>query len=97
MSIPIKPPPPRPLALIYADGATPVEIAQLRRIHPQLVTAMNRGEPVADLLRHVEEQLAILNGEQACSAPATPRRGGARRPAGAGTPALTGGGDHGRC
>ncbi|KAA0686317.1 hypothetical protein DS837_11555 [Azospirillum brasilense] len=61
MAARMKLPPPRPLAQIYAADATPVEVAHLRSMLPRLVTARNRGEPVGELLKHVEAQLAILD------------------------------------
>ncbi|TWA75635.1 hypothetical protein FBZ83_12362 [Azospirillum brasilense] len=58
----------RPLAQIIAADATPGEAAYLRRMLPSLERAVNSGEPVAAMLRHVREQVAILDaakGERA--------------------------------
>lgn len=73
MNLRFPPPPPRPLLLIYADGATSVEVAHLRSMLPRLVTARNRGEPVGEQLKHVETQLALLDAKGRRAAPACRR------------------------
>ncbi|CCC96847.1 hypothetical protein [Azospirillum baldaniorum] len=60
----MKLPPPRPLLLIYAADATPEEAVHLRRILPSLVRALNSGEPIEGMLRHVREQVAILDAAE---------------------------------
>lgn len=51
----------RPLAQIIAADATPGEVEHLRRMLPSLVRAVNSGEPVEGMLRHVREQVAVLD------------------------------------
>ncbi|WP_451993337.1 hypothetical protein [Azospirillum argentinense] len=58
----------RPLAQIIAADATPEEAAHLRRMLPSLERAVNSEEPVEAMLRHVREQVAVLDaveGERA--------------------------------
>lgn len=64
MAARMKLPPPRPLALIYAADATPEEVEHLRRMLPSLERAVNSGEPVEGMLRHVRDQVAILDAAE---------------------------------
>ncbi|MGY0711256.1 hypothetical protein [Azospirillum argentinense] len=54
----------RPLAQIIAADATPEEVEHLRRMLPSLERAVNSGEPVEGMLRHVREQVAILDAAE---------------------------------